>query len=55
MYAVIGYASGIGMANWQHVSTPTQINDVRRETTKVCTAEVLELAKLHFALRTGSF
>jgi hypothetical protein len=55
MYVVIVNASGIGMANWLNVNTPTQINDVRRETMTVSAAEVLELATLHFALRAGSF
>jgi len=51
MYAVIGYASGNGMANWQHVNEPTRINDVRRETMTASAAEFWNL--LHYTSHCG--
>jgi hypothetical protein len=51
MYAVIGCASGIGMANWQHDNEPTWINDVRRETMTASAAEFWNL--LHYTSHCG--
>lgn len=42
-YAVMGCASGVGVANWQHVNEPTRINDVRRETMTISAAEFWNL------------
>jgi len=51
MYAVIGCASGISIANWQHGNEPTWINDVRRETMTTSAAEFWNL--LHYTSHCG--